>query len=193
MRIIGAKIFKIMCKELKWWEINFHTAHDLLGVVFPHYIFLQMNTWLCRHFRCAGGLQSAGLRFAATATLHSYYRKWLWSVTERDGLTSECSYGRLRSAWLSFVSLHPVDSSVFQCSLCGVSPEIFICDGITLSFQKRFRIGTKAKADEGDPLNEGLQVSRRFSVHNMIYWFYLIIAYSTSKSHLWENIDWMRL
>ena len=128
------------------------TAHDLLGVVFPHYIFLQMNTWLCRHFRCAGGLQSAGLRFAATATLHSYYRKWLWSVTERDGLTSECSYGRFRSAWLSFVSLHPVDSSVFQCSLCGVSPEIVICDGITLSFQKRFRIGMKAKADEGDPL-----------------------------------------
>ena len=90
--------------------------------------------------------------FVYRTTLHSYYRKWLWSVTERDGLTSECSYGRFRSAWLSFVSLHPVDSSVFQCSLCGVSPEIVICDGITLSFQKRFRIGMKAKADEGDPL-----------------------------------------
>ena len=86
-------------------------------------------------------------------TLHSYYRKWFWSVAERNGLTSECSYSRFHSAWMSFLSLHPVDSSVFQCTICSVSPEIVICDGITLSFQKRFRIGLETKNDEDDQLH----------------------------------------
>ena len=49
-------------------EIKLISAfHDLLGVVFPHYNFLQINTRLWRHFWSAGGLQSAGLCFAATA------------------------------------------------------------------------------------------------------------------------------
>ena len=56
-----------MSKQIQWWDqINLHQPQDLLGVVFPHYIFLQINTWLWRHFWSATGLQSAGLRFAAT-------------------------------------------------------------------------------------------------------------------------------
>ena len=57
MRIIGARLFKIMSKQLKWWDqINFHSPW-FAGSCFPTLYFLQINTWLWRHFWCAGGLQ----------------------------------------------------------------------------------------------------------------------------------------
>jgi hypothetical protein len=52
----------------------------------------------------------------------------------------ECfSYHKLRSAWLSFLKLLDIDfENGFSCPDCpGDGPEIIICDGTSLSFQRR--------------------------------------------------------
>lgn len=51
-------------------------------------------------------------------------------------------YERLRVAWLSFLRLLDVDVSTgFSCPECsgsdGKTPEIIICDGTSISFQRR--------------------------------------------------------
>lgn len=52
----------------------------------------------------------------------------------------ECfSYHKLRSAWLSFLKWLDIDfENGFSCPDCsGDGPEIIICDGTSLSFQRR--------------------------------------------------------
>ena len=104
--------FKIMSKQLKWWDqINFHS--DLRRVVFPHYIFLQINTWLWRHFWSAGGLQSAGLRSAATVIIvnANSSTKSLWMIHwySSNILKSNLSSIYSSFSFISFSSVNGVD------------------------------------------------------------------------------------
>ena len=71
--------------------------------------------------------------------LHSYYKMcvWDWSLSA----TEPISYARLRVSWLSFLDLlHYGDAqkNAFSCFLCKEEPNVIICDGITLSLQRRF-------------------------------------------------------
>ena len=69
-----------------------------------------------------------------SVTLHSYYRKWYWTVMEAEGLFTLCNYMKLRAAWLSFLTLLKLDINVYDCKECGVQPKMIVGDGITLGF-----------------------------------------------------------
>ena len=126
---IGCR-YRLLLKFAKWellvqnylrsWANNSNdeiklisTAHDLLGVVFPHYIFLQINTWLWRHFWSAGGLQSAGLRFAATVIIvnANSSTKSLWMIHwySSNILKSNLSSIYSSFSFISFSSVNGVD------------------------------------------------------------------------------------
>lgn len=99
--------------------------------------------------------------FCCRCTLHSYYRKWYWSVAERNGPLFECTYSRFRSAWQSFVDLLETDKSLFQCSVCTTNPDVIICDGITLGFQKRYRVTPPTTLTYED-MRDGCRYGYRF-------------------------------
>lgn len=86
-------------------------------------------------------------------TLHSYYRKWYWSVRERKGCTDVCSYSRFRVAWLSFISLLELSDDVYSCTICGTQPDVIVCDGITLAFQKKHRATLEEDSAPSHPLS----------------------------------------
>ena len=63
---------------------------------------------------------------------------WEWFAM---GHTKHLSYNQLRLAWLSFIKLLNYGQSQddgFVCPECSIGPEVLICDGITLSMQKRY-------------------------------------------------------
>ena len=74
-----------------------------------------------------------------------------------DSVKEVLSYDRLRHAWISFLKLLELDyQSGFQCKSCEDNPKTIICDGTTLSFQRRMW----SWAEPEDDPSEYLDLSR---------------------------------
>lgn len=74
-------------------------------------------------------------------SLYLYYKtsSWDWSAITEFDLT----YAKLRLAWLAYVDLIDYgddQSRNFQCPVCGPEPDVIVCDGMTLSLQRRYLI-----------------------------------------------------
>lgn len=93
--------------------------------------------------------------FKFRMTLFCYHKVVAWEWTAR-GLPG-ISYHRLRLAWIAFQKLMdfgaPMEDN-FECIQCGRSPRQIVCDGITLSFQKRYLTEVLHQEMSGD--NSGL-------------------------------------
>jgi hypothetical protein len=81
--------------------------------------------------------------------MYSFYQVWGWRLMLED-YACYPSYSQFRLAWLAYLELITMKDTWFQCPKCGVYPEIVICDGICLSYPKRFsqeHVGTNS--DDG--------------------------------------------
>jgi len=100
-------------------------------------------------------------------TLFGYFKslQWNWSFLDEAPL----SYDKLRLAWLSYVSLMDFGSLLeenFQCHLCGSQPDVIICDGITLSLQKRY-VTNMGMTSSDSPILEGSRYASRIAVKSV--------------------------
>ena len=74
-------------------------------------------------------------------SLYSFYKLFAWKMAECSADVTFLSYHRFRLAWIAFNGLLDFGgkrNENFICSACGESPDIIICDGTTLSFEKRY-------------------------------------------------------
>ena len=72
--------------------------------------------------------------------MHTFHEVTCDMLTEYgyDNVKSVFPYEKFRLAWHAFLNLLDVDMTIgFTCPECAATPEIVICDGTSLSFQKR--------------------------------------------------------
>lgn len=69
--------------------------------------------------------------------MYSYYRTWGWRL-QYDYLANLPSYSQFRLAWMAFSQLNVIPGSMFRCDECGSEPTVIVCDGICLSYPKRY-------------------------------------------------------
>lgn len=69
------------------------------------------------------------------------------------------SYYQLRIAWDAFCKLLP-SRGYFECSDCGSSPDLIICDGLTLGFKKRHRQPEEETKEVPLPISQLLEGCR---------------------------------
>ena len=84
-------------------------------------------------------------------TLHGFYKFATWSCWEL-GQSVSPKYHQLRMSWDSIICLLP-SNKYFSCPLCTTSPNIIICDGLTLGFKKLHRIPVERTEMEGELLD----------------------------------------
>lgn len=83
--------------------------------------------------------------------LYTYYKlcSWEWLSKDLSGIT----YERLRLSWIAFqklINYGRPQSDNFSCVKCGKTPDVVVCDGITLSFEKRFATSLVATETGGE-------------------------------------------
>ena len=83
------------------------------------------------------GFKSFIVASVSRCAMYSYYRTWGWRL-QYDHLCNFPSYSQFRLAWLAFAELNAIPDGVFQCNQCGRQPSTVICDGICLSYPKRY-------------------------------------------------------
>lgn len=76
----------------------------------------------------------------------------MWSLLELE--QDLLKYHQLRAAWDGFCRLLQIEQ-YFSCPLCHSSPKIVVCDGLTLSFQKRHRIQASVNSDTKTDMFDG--------------------------------------
>lgn len=75
--------------------------------------------------------------------LYGHFKLLIWKWLSSESEVSSMTYHRFRLAWLAFhklIDFGQSRSENFVCDICTEQPEAVVCDGITLSFEKRFLI-----------------------------------------------------
>lgn len=89
-------------------------------------------------------------------TLFAYHKLCSWDWVVRD--TAGISYNKLRLSWIAYLKLlnyGSLQEMNMVCSECEQNPKIIICDGITLSFEKKYVTKFKDSTDLPTDLLKG--------------------------------------
>ena len=76
--------------------------------------------------------------------MYSFFRSWCWRLLNTEQPTP--SYELFRVAWEAYIGLVTISDKLFICPCCKEKPEVVVCDGITLSFPKKFQHKSKKLA-----------------------------------------------
>lgn len=89
--------------------------------------------------------------------LYTFHKLYVNNMN-RCGKRRYLPYQKLRLAWLAFMDLLNMDqigSSGYMCAQCGSHPSIIICDGITLSMQKKHMLPRRDEEAAADVKLQG--------------------------------------
>ena len=99
-------------------------------------------------------------------TMYSYYRTWGWRL-QYDYLVNLPSYSQFRLAWLAFSQLNVIPGSLFRCDECGSEPTVIVCDGICLSYLKRYSQTSSNSVETSTTKLKGSRLVYRLNVSCM--------------------------
>lgn len=83
-------------------------------------------------------------------TMFSFHRSWSWRLLNQG--KQMATYDQFRVAWLAFTSIMDVPDQYFQCPVCKQEPRVMICDGICLSYPKKFMQNPQERVTMAPPL-----------------------------------------
>lgn len=76
------------------------------------------------------------------------------------------AYDKFRMAWYTYLNLLDIDlNQGFSCSICTAQPDIVVCDGTSVSFQRRM---WHSSADEVRPETAFPNQKRYVIGHNLV-------------------------